>query len=551
MSWEFSPTLPAAAQLNVNDGLAVGALPVVTAQTADGSASGLAFNIVQAYSVVEVPRRVSAAFSPAVRLLLILGVQLAVATGAGVTDNASAPAATATGAALATGSGATDTATSPSGTATGAGQGSATGAGVSDTASAPAATAAGQGAATGAGVSVSVGSLSGSAAGQNNFFAIRTQFHTTERIYRASAQIASRMMLLWWLQPSASASGNLSTVTTNAPAGSADGGGIPGSATGAGPAAQAWPPFGTAAPPYTFTLVQSMRSFDRTWSIPRTRAVQLLLLGQTIGAATGAVDTATALAPSGGATGDLPRGVGQSRFVSDPLPTAFGRSTAGYLALINSFGPDYPVALQAQWDESSQPVRWSFGRPYPWTLIILGQTTATPSGAGATATTIAPSAFATGDNAGTATGAGSTATTSAPAATGAGNTNVVVAGFTITASTPTGSATGNGLALTSIPVNLASAPDGVAFGGGAGNAVGAAGTAFAQPPDGAAGVAVIAVGIGATANAFAANALAAGDAAAFGQISTATASAPDITGPVIIGEITVTITQYRHRVTIT
>jgi phage gp36-like protein len=57
------------------------------------------------------------------------------ASGAGVTDNASAPSGSATGAASASGSGVTDTATAPSGSATGGT--TASGAGVTDTASAP------------------------------------------------------------------------------------------------------------------------------------------------------------------------------------------------------------------------------------------------------------------------------------------------------------------------------------------------------------------------------------------------------------------------------
>jgi hypothetical protein len=552
MAWVFQPAPQAAAQLLTNDGLAVGDIPSVTATTPDGSASGFTYNSYSSHRVSERAFYARSKFTAAARMLLLLGVQLVVATGAGVSDTTSAPSASASGAAAASGGGSTATASAPAGSATGGNQGTAVGAGASVSTSAPGGSAAGAGAATGAGVTDTASAPSGSAAGLAAFYLLRQTYTVTDnvRTVTSRARAVGRFLLLHFGASSAFGAG--ATATALAPSGSASGGGTAGIATGAIGTAQAFPPAGTVAPPFPFNLQNRTSSVEKRWIIGRSVAGRLLILAQGVGSASGAIDTATASPPQGGASGDFVGGlIRQSRYFETPTWHAPARSVPLYLALLNSYGPDFPTALQGQWDGNLADAPFYTGRAYPWTLIILGRILAAATGAGVTVTSSAPTGFATGDNAGFATGAGSTATTSAPAATALGNTTVIASGVTAVATAPSGSATGPGNATGQGAIATSVVPDVHAEGGGAGVAMAVIDTATAIPPTGFGGASFEAVGAGATAIAFEVNALASGDAAAVGNIGTVTTSAPEISGPVTIGEIRITIRQNRTKVTIT
>lgn len=549
MSWGFQPALPAAAQQLTSDGLAVGAGVTVSPDTLTGSATGFAFNSFPSYRVEQIPRRVTGVSSIAVRFLLILGVQLVVATGAGVSDTASAAGGSAAGGGGATGAGATVTASAPTGIGTGGGQGTAIGAGATDTASAPAGTAAGGGAATGALVTDSASAPTASAAGQNSTLNVFYGASSGFRHYAVRRATLPRLLLIL-LGGDASPSGSIGTATASTPSGSAIGGGSSGDALGSIPGVQVYAPYGTVAPPTTYSFTVDRYSSERAFYLSRNPATRLLLLAQTPGSASGGVGTANASPALGSGAGNVFRVQQRSGYVEEVAPIAAQRTTPAYLALINSFGPDFPVALQVTWDDSTLPVRYYFGRAYPWTLIILGQVVATPTGTGATATATAPTALATGDNAGFATGGIATDTTSAPSAVAVGNTNVVVAGITVTASTPTGAAFGQGHGAGATDNVTSSPPTGFAIGGGSGVAIGVIDTATSSAPDGQAGAAFNASGPGAEALAFEVNATAAGDAAALGNIGTAITFAPQVGAPVQIGEVRVKITQNRTKVTI-
>lgn len=552
MSWDFQPTLPAAAQLLTNDGLAVGAGVTVSPGALNGSASGVSYNTYSRSHISENVSRAASKFTAAARLVLLLGVQLAIATGSGVTDTASAPSGSATGAAAATGAGVTVTASAPTGFATGGGQGSAIGAGATVTTSAPAGSAAGAGAATGAGGSVSTSAPAGLAAGQTSPISLRYQFSSSEvqRVIPAPVRAVQRLLIITFGGSSAFGAGV--TATAVAPTGSANGGGTPGAAVGSGVTALAFPPAGTAAPPNRFLLTNRSASIDVTWVNKRSPVFQILISSQAVGSASGAVDTATASAPQGSATGNSTVWIfKQAKYFEAPEIAFTTRNLARHFALLNSFGPDFPVVLQSSWDDNLQAAPFFSGRPYPWTLIILGQIIASASGPGVTVTTSAPTAFATGDNAGLATGAGATVTASAPVATAKGNTTTIAAGVTVTASQPTGSAVGPANITASGVVVAAQAPTAIATGGGGGVAIGVIDTVTAVPPQGSAAVVAVAAGAGVTVQAFEVNASATGDALAVGGIGTAVAFAPNISGPVTIGAVRITITQNRTKVTIT
>lgn len=552
MSWGFQPLLPSAAQLTVNDGLAVGAGVTVSPDTLTGSATGFTYNTHTAYHSTDVTRHASSSFNAAVRMVLLLGVQLVVATGSGVSDTASAPSGSAAGAGAATGAGVTVTASAPTGFGTGGGQGSASGAGASVTTSAPAGSAAGAGAATGAGSTVASTAPTASASGQSSSLTVFARYSLDEVVRNIPPpHRAARRLLLLNLGPGIAVGVGV-TASALAPSGSADGGGTPVTAVGAGVTVQAFPPAGAVTPPAEFRMRSTSMSAERVWMIGRQRAVHFLLLSQQPGAASGGIATAVASPPQGGAVGDYNARIArQALYFPPPEPAHTGRTTAAYLALINSFGPDFPVSLQAQWDDSVYPTPFYTGRPYPWTIIILGQKAGNATGAGVTVSTNAPTGFATGDGAGLATGAGVTATTSAPVGVAVGNTTTIVPGITVTASSPTGSATGGGGAVGSIAGVITSPPAGTATGGGSGNATGTGVAVSTSPPQGSASVEFVAVGAGVTVVAFEANATATGDALAVGQIATVTAFAPEAAKPVRIGEVRVIISTHRTRVEIT
>jgi hypothetical protein len=552
MSWGFSPLLPAGAQLLVDDGAAIGAGVTVSPDTLTGSASGYAFSLRNTAHTVDVPRRAVGKSTAAVRFLLLLATQLVVASGSGVSDTASAPSGSASGGGSASGAGVTATTSAPSGSATGNGAGTANGAGVSDTASAPSGSATGGGAATGGSLASRAASAPiGLASGQTNALSVSYTTMVIQRVFYSRRNTTARLVLL--MLPGGgqgAASGTGADVTTVAPSGSASGGGTIGFATGAGVTATAFPPYGVAIPPYRFSLRNQAPASERRFHVPRPNPrAQLLLLSQGQGQATGFIPTAAATAPDGGGAGNFLR-IRLDKFFPPADPAAYGRRTPWYLQLLNSFMPDYPVRLQVVWDESALTPQIAAGRRYPWTLFVLGQATASVTGAIGTVTTSAPTAFATGDGAGLATGTVATATTSAPSAVGAGNTNAIASIATATASVPTGTGAGQGSSAGVLPPATASAPDGGAAGGGSGVAVGVIDTADASAPVGAAGVFYIAVGALDAVTAFEANGTASGAAVAVGGIFTVSADAPQAGQPVKIGDIEVTVVPYRSRVTI-